>query len=76
MSVFCPHKLAQLGTHAKVWYPNTSVQALVPLPLGEYTSQSLGRGGECGITQQAEDVALAGVLPRVTGSTLTEVEGL
>lgn len=34
MSVFCLHKLAQLGTHAKVWYPNTSVQALVPLPSG------------------------------------------
>lgn len=50
MSVFCPHKLAQLGTHANVWYPNTSVHVSVPLP-SEWVHKSLGRDGEYGITQ-------------------------
>lgn len=49
MSVFCPHKLAQLGTHANVWYPNTSVRVSVPLP-SEWVHKSLGRDGEYGIT--------------------------
>lgn len=49
VSVFCPHKPAQLGTHAKVWYPNTSVHVWVPL-LSGWVHKSLGRGGEYGIT--------------------------